>query len=160
MALSTFVLSAVVDAPSPFSDQPFYEETVTLLNAVRDHDFATLADLCDDDFGIVDIDVTGTARPIRSRPEWESWFKDMFATLNLMEASTDSVIVDYRAVDHGTLGFGVLEFRQILRVDRHVATFDCAATIIWKLTADGWREARWHASIVSSDVPTEMLRAA
>lgn len=157
---STSTLRSVEDAQLSFVDQPFYEQTVTLLNSVRDHDYATLADLCDDDFGIVDIDATGTSRPIRNRPEWESWFQDLFATLDVMDASTDSVILDYQAVDHGTLGFGVLEFRQSLSVGAHVATFDCVATIIWKLTALGWREARWHASIVSSDVPTEMLLAA
>jgi len=27
------------------------------------------------------------------------------------------------------------------------------ATIIWKSTPDGWREARWHASVISTDIP-------
>ena len=127
---------------------------------MRDHDFATLAALCDDDFGIVDIDVAGTSRAIRSRAEWETWFRSLFATLEDMNASTDSVILDYKALNEGTLGFGVLEFQQVLTVGPHVATFECVATIIWKLTADGWREARWHASILSSDVPEALLRAA
>lgn len=153
-------LRPVDDTFRPFGDQPFFEQTVALLHSVRDHDFGTLADLCDDDFGIVDIDVTGGARPIRSRREWEAWFTDLFATLETMDASTDSVILDYQAVNHGTLGFGVLEFRQTLTVGTHVATFDCVATIVWKLTALGWREARWHASVISSDVPAELLRAA
>ena len=143
-----------------FGDQPFYEQTVTLLASVRDHDFATLAALCDDDFGIVDIDVAGTARPIRSRAEWEEWFRTLFATLDSMNAATDSVIVDYQALSHGTLGYGVLEFQQTLTVGPFVATFECMATIIWKLTEQGWREARWHASIISSEVPAELLRAA
>ena len=77
-----------------------------------------------------------------------------------MNASTDSVILDYKALSEGTLGSGVLEFQQVLTVGPHVATFECVATIIWKLTADGWREARWHASILSSDVPAALLQAA
>lgn len=154
------VLRPVDETFRIFSDQPFYDQTLALLDSVRDHDFGTLADLCDDDFGIVDIDVTGGARPIRSRGEWEAWFTDLFATLDTMHASTESVILDYQAVDHGTLGFGVLEFRQTLTVGVHVATFDCVATIIWKLTASGWREARWHASVISSDVPAALQRAA
>jgi len=156
----SLLFSARPFSDQPFSDQPFWDQTVALLDSVRDHDFATLADLCDDDFGIVDVDSAGTSRPIRSRREWEYWFKSLFATLNVMDASTDSVILDYQAVDHGTLGFGVLEFRQILKIDAHVATFDCVATIIWKLTERGWREARWHASVVSSDVPEALRRAA
>ena len=153
-------LRSVIGQPSPFSDQPFYDQTVTLLHCVRDHDFATLAALCDDDFGIVDIDVAGTSRTIRTRAEWEAWFTSLFATLEVMNASTDSVVLDYKALREDSLGFGVLEFEQTLTVGPHVARFECVATIIWKLTADGWREARWHASIVSSDVPAALLRAA
>lgn len=150
-----------LDDPSvAFADQPFYEETLTLLRCVRDRDLATLAALCDDDFGIVDIDVDGTARPIRDRAEWVEWFTTLFATLESMGAATDSLILDYRALSEGALGFGVLEFQQSLTVGRHVATFECVATIIWKLTAEGWREARWHASIISSDVPPELAAAA
>ena len=158
---STALSPRLVDDSSPaFAGQPFYDETVTLLHSVRDHDFAELARLCDDDFGIVDIDVAGTARPIRDRAEWEEWFTTLFATLKGMNASTDSVILDYKALRQGTLGFGALEFRQTLRVGHHVATFECVATIVWKLTPQGWREARWHASIISSDVPAALLRAA
>ena len=143
-----------------FGDQPFYDLTLTLLRSVRDHDFATLAALCDDDYGIVDIDVTGAARPIRDRAEWEEWFTNLFTTLETMGAATDSLILDYKALSQGTLGFGVLEFRQTLTVGPHVATFDCMATIIWKLTEQGWREARWHASLISSDIPAALATAA
>lgn len=148
------------DAHPKFGDQPFYDQTVALLRSVRDHDFATLAALCDDDFGIVDIGVDGNARPIRDRAEWESWFTTLFATLKGMNASTNSVIIDYQALSQGTLGFGVLEFQQTLTVGSYIATFECVATIIWKLTPHGWREARWHASIISSDIPAALLSAA
>lgn len=158
--MATHTPLSLDDSALTFGDQPFYEETVTLLHCVRDHDLATLAALCDDDFGIVDIDVDGNARPIRDRAEWEEWFTTLFATLDAMNAATDSLILDYRALKEGTLGFGVLEFEQTLTVGHHVARFECVATIIWKLTAEGWREARWHASIISSDVPAELARAA
>ncbi|KRE94169.1 hypothetical protein ASG76_12345 [Nocardioides sp. Soil774] len=146
--------------PRGFEDQPFYTETVTLLDSVRDHDLATLSDLCDDDFGIVDIDVSGHARPIRTRTEWLTWFRDLFATLDAMGAWTESTVLGYQAVRHETMGFSALDFRQTLAVGPHVATFDCVATIVWKLTAEGWREARWHASVISSDVPAELVPAA
>ena len=148
------------DSSLAFGEQPFYEQTLALLGGVRDHDFDLLASLCDDDFGIVDIDVDGTARPLRSRAEWEEWFRTLFATLDSMSAATDSAVLDYQAIEHDTLGYGVLEFQQTLTVGPHVATFDCVATIIWKLTDEGWREARWHASVISSDVPAELLPTA
>ena len=79
---------SMLDEPlQHFADAPFFAETLTLLRSVRDHDFKTLPALCDDDFGIVDVDVdpAGTAR-----------------------------------------------------------------------TFGGWREARWHASVIASDVPPEL----
>jgi hypothetical protein len=50
-------------------------------------------------------------------------------------------------------------FPETLEVGEHVASFEWVATIIWKRTPDGWRKVRWHASVISSDVPEE-LRAA
>jgi ketosteroid isomerase-like protein len=140
--------------------KPFLDETVTLLRAVREHDFETLAALCDDDFGIVDIAPDGSGVPIRTRADWEAWFRDrLFPTLAAMGAETDSEITGYDALVAGELGYGVLDFRQTLSVGGLVATFDCIATIIWKQTPQGWRESRWHCSVIASDVPEE-LRAA
>ncbi len=67
---------------------------------------------------------------------------------------------NYHAVRESGLGYSVLEFRQTLTVGPHTATFDCVATIIWKQTIRGWREARWHASVISSVVPDELKPAA
>lgn len=145
--------------PQAFTAQPFFTETVRLLRAVRDHDFGTLADLCDDDFGIVDIAPDGSGVPIRTRAEWEAWFRDnLFPTLAAMGADTDSEITGYQALERGDLGYGVLDFRQTLTIGDLVATFDCIATLIWKRTESGWKESRWHCSVISSDVP-EAMRA-
>jgi ketosteroid isomerase-like protein len=158
--MSTTTIPSPLDAPpSRFTDTAFFAETVTLLRSVRDHDFDTLAALCDDDFGIVDVDPSGAARPIRDRAGWERWFHDLFATLTAMGATTDSRIDDYRAIASDDMGFSVLDFTQTLAVGPHVARFECVATIVWKRTPDGWREARWHASVISSDVPDELQPA-
>ncbi len=146
-----------LDTPPPhLAERPFLPETLTLLRSVRDHDFDTLAALCDDDFGIVDVDPAGNARPIRDRSGWEAWFRELFATLDSMGATTDSTIDDYQVVVTDEMSYSVLDFTQTLTVGDHVASFECVATIIWKLTPDGWRESRWHASVISSDVPAEL----
>ena len=148
---------SMLDEPlQHFADAPFFAETLTLLRSVRDHDFETLAALCDDDFGIVDVDTSGTPRPIRDRAGWEAWFHELFATLNAMGASTDSRIDNYQAIASDDLGYSVLDFTQTLSVGDRVASFECVATIIWKRTSAGWREARWHASVIASDVPPEL----
>jgi ketosteroid isomerase-like protein len=149
--------NSMLDQPDQrFSDAPYFAQTLTLLRSVRDHDFDTLAALCDDDFGIVDIDPSGVARALRDRASWEAWFHELFATLNAMGASTDSRVDDYHVVEADDLGYSVLDFTQTLEVGEHVASFECVATIIWKRTPDGWREARWHASVISSEVPDEL----
>ncbi len=151
-----------LDHPSQsrFELQPFYTLTTTLLRAVRQHDFDTLATLCDDDAGIVDVDPSGQSVMVRTREEWEAWFHQLFTALDALGAETDSLVRDYSAyVDHG-LGWSVVEFRQYLEVGDLVATFDCVATIIWKRTPEGWREARWHCSVLSQDVPDELAALA
>ncbi|MEM9038136.1 MAG: nuclear transport factor 2 family protein [Actinomycetota bacterium] len=140
--------------------QPFFTLTTTLLRAVRQHDFDTLAMLCDDDAGIVDVDPGGQSVMIRTRQEWEGWFHGLFGALDELGAETDSLVLDYRAFVDEALGWSVLEFRQFLELGDLVATFDCVATIIWKRTEDGWREARWHCSVLSQDVPDELMALA
>lgn len=138
---------------SRWADTPFFSETVELLRSVRDHDFESLAELCDDDFGIVDLDQSGGSVMIRTRTEWEAWFRRLFSELGAVSASTDSEIVDYHASEATDMGFSVVEFRQSLGLGELIAYFDCVATIVWKRTPDGWKEARWHVSLLSSDIP-------
>jgi SnoaL-like domain len=149
--------SPLDDPPAGFAGRPFLTETLTLLRSVRDHDYDTLAALCDDDFGIVDGDPAGVISIIRTREEWERWFLGLFATLRQLGARTDSEVLRYDALQHATMGFSALEFRQFLEIDGSTATFECVATIVWKLTPSGWREARWHVSVVGSH-GTETLR--
>jgi hypothetical protein len=138
---------------SLWANEPFFTHTVELLRGVRDHDFDSLAALCDDDFGIVDLDQSGSNVMVRTREDWEARFTRLFGELDAAAAATDSEIVSYRAIEGVELGFGVVEFRQFLTVAGHVAAFDCVATIVWKLTPEGWREARWHVSLLTSEVP-------
>lgn len=138
---------------SSWSDSPFFAETVELLRSVRDHDFDSLAGLCDDDFGIVDLDQSGGSVMVRTRAEWENWFRRLFSELDAVGADTDSEILDYQAMATAEMGFSVVEFRQSLTLGEATALFDCVTTIVWKLTESGWKEARWHVSLLSTDIP-------
>ena len=154
MAISEFDLRSPLDQAHPrYDGLPFFSQTLTLLRSVRDHDFDTLADLCDDDSGIVDVDPNGASVAIRTRTEWGQWFHQLFAQLDVLGAATDSEILDYVAIETPALGYSVLDFRQTLTMGVLTATFDCVATIIWKATSEGWREARWHASVISTNIP-------
>jgi hypothetical protein len=140
-------------ADSAWSGAPFLDLTVEMLRSVRDHDFETLSGICDDDFGIVDLDPSGGSVMVRSRAEWEAWFRNLFAQLEAIPAQTDSEILAYDAVAGTDMGFSVVEFRQTLTIGDAVAAFDCVTTIVWKLTESGWKEARWHVSLLSADIP-------
>ena len=50
----------------------------------------------------------------------------------------------------------MVEFRQSLSLAGMTGLFDCVATIIWKSTPDGWKESRWHVSLLSADIPEGM----
>ncbi|MFN3595768.1 MAG: nuclear transport factor 2 family protein [Rubricoccaceae bacterium] len=145
----------VLDAPLPatLAAMPFVEETRALFRAVRDHDFDTLAALCDDDFGIVDLGPAGESVPCRTRAEWERWFRTLFATLRAMDAATDTEIESYDALVRGELGYGVVEFTQLLTVGGLTGRFRCLVTIIWKRAGERWVESRWHCSLLGRDLP-------
>jgi hypothetical protein len=135
-----------------FSKKPFYKETMTLFEGVSRHDFETLANLCDDDFGIVDLNTEGKNVIISTREEWEDWFHTLFSQLKKMKASTNTEILTYDAIKSDKLGYSVVNFCQYLTVNDETSKFYCIVTIIWKKTQQGWKESRWHVSLI--DVET------
>ncbi len=134
-----------------FTNKPFYNETVNLFKYVETHNFDKLADLCDDDFGIVDIDPTGKNVIISTREEWEAWFHKLFDTLTTMNAKTYTEILDYDALVDGNLGYGVVNFCQYLEHEGKTHKFYCVTTIIWKKINNKWKESRWHASVIRTE---------
>jgi hypothetical protein len=116
---------------------------------VRDHDYATLRQLCDDRYGIIDINDTGGTMETRNRADWEHWFTSLFAELDAMQAKTWRVITEYKAVQGTDMGDAVVFFNQYLEVARQAQCFKATSTIIWKLTDSGWKEARDHGSLLA-----------
>ena len=134
-------------------DAPFAAESSELFASVRDHDFETLAARCDDDFGIIDINTGGGSEIIRNRAEWENWFTNLFKQLDAMQAKTDTLIAKYDAVDWGDTGMSVVEFAQMLEFGGKTGRFNVIVTIVWKKVEGRWVEARWHSSLVSTELP-------
>ena len=134
---------------SPLATKPFYDLTVSLLGCVRDHDFTTLAKLCDDDFGIVDITTTGGSLVIRDRAGWEEWFTGLFAQLDAAQARTWSEITGYEAREGQDMAYSVVDFDQMFVTDEECLRFSVIATIIWKHEEGGWKESRYHSSLIA-----------
>ena len=136
---------------SIMTDQPFYTETRTMLDCVSTHNYDLLASICDDDFGIVDLNPEGKNVIVEDRAGWENWFKTLFATLTAMQAETYSEITAYQALQHETLGYCVVNFDQFLLFSGQKHKFNCVTTIIWKKVGDAWKESRWHCSLISRE---------
>ena len=142
------------------TEKPFYAETVQLFAHVRDHAFEPLAALCDDDFGIVDINAEGGTLVVRNRAEWEAWFRGLFAQLTQLQAQTWSEITNYEAVQTVEMGYCVVDFDQFLVTpDGKRLRFSALSTIIWKRVGDTWKEARYHSSLLGVKDETPGLAA-
>lgn len=144
---STVKASAVMNTIA-MQEKPFYALTVELLDCVRDHEYGRLSEICDDDFGIVDITMTGGSLVIRDRAAWEEWFTGLFAQLDSLSARTWSDITGYDAVRTGDMGYSVVEFDQTLITDDEKLRFSVVATVIWKRVDGVWKESRYHSSLV------------
>ncbi len=133
--------------PAEVTAKPFFALTQEMLNCVRDFNFTRLAAICDDDYGIVDINTTGGSEIIRDRAGWEAWFTGLFAKLTEMKASTWSEITHYEVVTGEDMAYSVVDFDQVFVTPEQRLRFGVLATIIWKKTSDGWKEARYHSSL-------------
>jgi SnoaL-like domain len=154
-------VTANIRAGADFASLPFYHHTVQMLECVSTHNFDQLAQLCDDDFGIIDLDTQGKNVVVANRQEWENWFHHLFAKLDAMQATTSSDILNYQALQTAEMGYSVLNFCQHLTVGEGqlVGKFYCVATIIWKKAGDHWVESRWHCSLIRTE-PENLLAAA
>lgn len=137
-----------VTGPAEMDALPFAAETKTLFRCVSQHDFETLAALCDDDFGIIDLGTEGQSVVVEDRAAWENWFQTLFARLDEMQAHTSTEIQKYQALQMGEMGYGVVDFCQLLTFGGQTARFYCVATIIWKRVGEAWKESRWHCSLI------------
>ncbi len=152
MTDTTPKVRAAVTTPPEMDTQPFATETQTLFRCVSEHDFDTLAALCDDDFGIIDLGTQGESVVVETREDWENWFHTLFAKLDTMDATTRTEIERYQALVNGDMGYSVVDFCQVLTVGGHDARFYCVVTIIWKRVGDTWKESRWHCSLIRTEM--------
>lgn len=141
--------SVIQHSKEGFSRKPFYDRTLEMLNCVRDFNFERLAEICDDDYGIIDINTEGGSEIIRDREGWENWFRGLFAQLQNMKAKTWSEITGYEAVESGDMGYSVVDFDQVFHSGPQRLRFKVIATIIWKKVGGIWKEARYHSSLIS-----------
>jgi len=137
-----------MEYPEEMKKKPFFDLTVEMLNCVRDYNFERLSEICDDDFGIIDINPEGGSEVIRDREGWENWFHGLFARLKAMNAQTWSEITNYESLQNGDMGYCVVDFDQMLVVGGKKMRFSVLSTIIWKRVGDVWKESRYHCSLL------------
>jgi hypothetical protein len=130
-----------------FTTKPLFALTQEMLDCVRDFNYERLSNICDDDHGIVDINTTGGSEIIRDRAGWSAWFTGLFQKLREMNAKTWSEISHYEVVMGSDMAYSVVDFDQYFVTPEQKLRFGVLATIIWKKTADGWKESRYHSSL-------------
>lgn len=124
---------------------------MSLFDSVKTRDFERLANLCDDDFGIVDLDTEGKKVIIETREEWEAWFHRLFKQLKHTKAEIETEIISYDSIKEDRLGYSVVNFCQLLTMADVTRRFYCVATIIWKKVDYGCKESRWHVSLIKTE---------
>ncbi len=143
-------LSPKIDSyPKEWLDKPFFRLSAEMLECVSDHNYERLSKICDDDFGIIDINPEGGSEIIRDRAGWEAWFTGLFAKLQTMQADTWSEITGYECLATDAMAYSVVDFDQILAFDSKEMRFSVIATIIWKKQDGEWKESRYHSSLLS-----------
>lgn len=125
-----------------------------LVNAVRDHDLQGLTTLCDDTFGIVDLGPDGTAVAVEDPAGHREWFSTLFARLEEMDAATWTELTRLRSQLLGQDAALVdLRMTQSLRIGEQTGRFHCAGTVVFKRVEGRWVEARWHLSLLGTELP-------
>lgn len=128
------------------ADQPFLAETQALLRSVNELDLDALRAMVDDDYGIVDVDPEGKTVVLGTKAEWDAYMERNFGAMRAAGAGLSSRIVEYHGEEGDRLGYSVVRFVQRVELGGAVIENPCIATIVWKRTDDGWKEARWHCS--------------
>lgn len=134
--------------PHQWLNKPFFGLTREMLECVSEHNYERLSSICDDDFGIIDINTEGGSEVIRDKKGWQEWFKTLFAKLKAMNAETWSEITRYESMLKTDMGMSVVDFDQMFVVGEKRMRFSVIATIVWKLEDGTWKEARWHSSLL------------
>jgi ketosteroid isomerase-like protein len=127
-------------------DQPLFAETRALLDSVNALDLDALRSMVDDDYGIVDVDPEGRTVVLGTKEEWEAYMLHHFGAMSAAGARLSSQVVDYHGDAGDGLAYSVVRFVQRVELGDALIENPCIATIVWKRTDDGWKEARWHCS--------------
>lgn len=136
-----------INYPKEWLEKPLFNLTAEMFECVKDHNFDRLSEICDDDFGIIDINPEGGSEIMRDREGWENWFKGLFKNLSILGATTWSEITHYEESVTGHMAYSVVDFDQVFIQGDKNMRFGVIATIIWKKVDNIWKEARYHSSL-------------
>jgi len=129
-----------------------YQPTEALLQAVNELDLPKLRNMVDDDFGIVDVDPNGDPVVINDQEEWEAYMHKNMLAMQELQAELSFEIGEYHERVSPDMALVVVRFEQHVKVPEQPAMkHPCIATVVWKKTDEGWKEARWHCSRLRSE---------
>lgn len=128
--------------------RPLYAQTQAVLSALDRGHAAALAPLTTEDITLVDTDVAGRPALLHGREALREYL-----ARHAGESHTSTILAYDGHPDHET-GWSVVRFQRTAarEGEREPRREFCSATLLWRLTPDGWKLTRWHCSILRVDV--------
>ena len=127
--------------------RPLYAQTQAVLSALDRGAAALLEPLVTDDVSLVDLDAAGRPAVIRTREALRHFLPGRGAALH------PSTVLAYEGHPDRETAWSVVRFRRSPRPSTDPEARElCSATLLWRLTADGWKLQRWHCTPERSEV--------
>ena len=122
--------------------RPLYAQTQAVLSALDRGNVAALAPLVTDDLSLVDSGDGGRPVILHTREALEDHLRSR------SDVTRTSTIVAYEGHPDHEAGWSVVRFRRSTHgPGRETHRELCSATLLWRLTAEGWKLCRWHCTI-------------
>ena len=122
--------------------RPLYAQTQAVLSALDRGSAVALAPLVTADVSLVDSADGGRPTVLHTREALEAYLRSRG------DGPASSAILAYEGrPDHET-GWSVVRFQRSSRAPGRESRRElCSATLLWRLTDEGWKLSRWHCTV-------------
>ena len=120
--------------------------TEVLLNATNRLDINKLTQLTTEDYTRIIVDPDGKPVMLNGQTAWTQYLHRTFAKLKDAAEKLDWEILAYDEEVGEHLASSVMKYRQATILSGQPIIQVYWITTLWRKTAEGWKNAQWHAS--------------
>ena len=126
--------------------RPLYAQTQAVLSALDRGQAAALQPLTTEDLSLVDTDERGRPAALHTRAALAEHLERRGPALRA------STVLAYEGHPDRETAWSVVRFRRsAVSADGVERRELCSATLLWRLTTEGWKLARWHCTVERED---------